>query len=211
MFPDNLHRSVEKRFGAYLPHWSSVNGMYFLTFRLAGSLPIAIQKEVEWQTSDILRTAARTERSLTVDELEQLEELHFRKLDILHHVQGTCFLGEDAIARIVKDALMAFDGSRYRLFAWAIMPNHVHVVLQPFSEWNLQTILHSWKSFSAHKANVALQRKGTFWQPEYYDHLIRNRDDLQRCIDYTWFNSEKADLREWPWRWRRSSSEDLIS
>jgi hypothetical protein len=73
------------------------------------------------------------------------------------------------------------------------------VVFQPLAEHKLATILHAWKSYSAKEANRILQRSGNFWQREYYDHLIRNERELQRCIQYVLNNPKKAGLKNWAW------------
>jgi REP element-mobilizing transposase RayT len=74
----------------------------------------------------------------------------------------------------VADALRHFDGERYRLVAWCVMPNHVHAVVQPAAGHVLEEIVHSWKSFTAHQANKLLGRTGPFWMAEAYDHLVRD-------------------------------------
>lgn len=200
--------NIQRRQGAYLPHWRADNASYFVTFRLAGSLPSSVMHEIEFSRKDILQTADYVKRSLSNHEIDQLEELHFRELDLLRIERGACFLKDDCIARIVADAFRYFDHERYQLFAWSIMPNHVHVVFRPFPDWDASDILHSWKSFTAHAANNILKRTGPFWQKEPYDHLIRNADDLQRCIDYTWSNPEKAGLRAWKWKWKTETTVD---
>ncbi len=196
---------IQKRRGAYLPHWTVHGGSYFVTFRLAGSLPASLIKEIDCLRADIRNTAQRGKRLLTDSEEEVLEELHFKTLDILEHDRKNRILEQDQIAEIVANALMHFDGDRYRLFCWTIMPNHVHVVFQPIGTWQLAQILHSWKSFTANAANKALDRRGSFWQAESYDHLIRNQKDLVRCVEYTWSNPEKAGLMDWRWRWKTPS------
>jgi putative transposase len=103
------------------------------------------------------------------------------------------------VAQLVADTLRKFDDSRYRLFAWCIMPNHVHSVFQPYEPYRLASILHSWKSYSAASANNILKRSGPFWQREYYDYLIRNGDQLDRAIRYTAENPVRAKLKNWKW------------
>jgi REP element-mobilizing transposase RayT len=112
---------------------------------------------------------------------------------------GACFLARPEVGAVVAEALMRFEGVRYRLLAWCVMPNHVHAVLQPFEPFHLSSILHSWKSFSAQKINRILRKKGAFWQREYYDHLIRDGEELGRAIAYTAQNPEKAGFQEWKW------------
>ena len=105
----------------------------------------------------------------------------------------------DNIARIVPEALLHFDGQRYWLHAWSVMPNHVHVVMEPIADHKLSDILHSWKSFTAKAANKILRRKGEFWQPESYDHLIRDQEDFNHAVAYVLSNPIKAGLYDWKW------------
>jgi REP element-mobilizing transposase RayT len=100
---------------------------------------------------------------------------------------------------MLVETLRHFEGARYRLHAWCVMPNHVHVVFQPLGEYKLATILHAWKSYSTHKANRILRRSGILWQREYYDHLIRDEGDLHRCIQYLIHNPGRAGLKNWQW------------
>jgi REP element-mobilizing transposase RayT len=112
---------------------------------------------------------------------------------------GACHLAKEEIAELVATALRYFDGDRYRLHAWCVMPNHVHVVVQPFSAWTLERVLQNWKSFTAKVANRALARTSVFWQQESYDHLIRDTLDYTRAIAYVLMNPEAAKLRNWRW------------
>jgi REP element-mobilizing transposase RayT len=99
--------------------------------------------------------------------------------------------------------LRHFDEQRYRLFAWCIMPNHVDVVLELFPGHHLSNIVHSWKSFTAKRAQRITGVDGSFWQREYYDHLIRNDAELERVVRYTAQNPIRAGLHNWPWAWVR--------
>ncbi len=86
-----------------------------------------------------------------------------------------------------------------RLLAWCVMPNHVHVLFSPLREHTLDAILHSWKSYSARKANALLGRTGPFWQREYFDHLVRDQSSLRRITQYIQDNPKRAGLLDWPW------------
>jgi len=112
---------------------------------------------------------------------------------------GACVLARPDIAVVVARSLAAFAGTRYRLFAWCIMPNHVHVVLQPSDAWSLSRIIHSWKSFTATRANELLKRTGEFWQREYCDHLMRDSKDFTRLVRYVLENPARAGLHNWLW------------
>ena len=79
------------------------------------------------------------------------------------------------------------------------MPNHVHVIFQPMQTWTLAKIIHSWKSFTVHRANKLLGRAGEFWQRESYDHLIRDSNEMERISRYIANNPAKAKLGHWAW------------
>jgi len=93
---------------------------------------------------------------------------------------GTCQLAQPEIAELVADALQHFDGERYLLGSFVIMPNHVHALVRPVMGHELSKILHSWKSFTATQANRRLQRTGTFWQEESFDHIVRDEQEPLR-------------------------------
>jgi len=64
---------------------------------------------------------------------------------------GSCFLRKPAIAGMVQESLLTFDSQRYRLLAWVVMPNHVHVLFQPMNGWTVAKIVAAWKKFTARK------------------------------------------------------------
>jgi REP element-mobilizing transposase RayT len=105
------------------------------------------------------------------------------------------------IAEVVADSLRYWDAKKYRLIAWCVMPNHVHVVLRLFPGQELPKVVHSWKTYSAKMANRQLNRSGSFWQREYYDRLVRDGEELERAISYILRNPEQAGLAAWPWAW----------
>jgi len=114
---------------------------------------------------------------------------------------GSCALEDPLIASIVQDALMHFEGRRYHLSAWCIMPNHVHVIVSPIDKWCLSKILYSWKSFTAKESNRLLGRTGTFWERESFDHLIRTTDHWQAFAQYIAQNPVEAGLCSRPEDW----------
>ncbi len=189
------------RHGAHLPHWTREGGVYAATFRLADSLPQPVL--VSWKTErdNIVRNAEQQKRPLSVAEENRLQQLYSQKVEsYLDAGHGECGLRRDGVAKMMAEVLQYFDGKRYDLLAWCIMPNHVHVVLHPLKGFGLPEILHSWKSYSATKANQLLEREGAFWQAEYYDHLIRDEADFRHAVEYVLGNPEKAGVMDWPWR-----------
>jgi REP element-mobilizing transposase RayT len=174
--------------------------VYFVTFRLVDSLPQSVLEAFKAERADILTTAKQQGRDLSPTEQKRLEKLFSERIEShLDAGTGACHLAKPAIAKMVAEALRHFDGSRYRLFAWCVMPNHAHVVFQPLGGHALADILHSWKSFTANQANRVLGRRGEFWRREYYDHLVRDEDDFARIVRYVAENPLKAKLRDWLW------------
>jgi len=188
------------RHGAYLPHWTRERATYAVTFRLADSLPQNVLTEWIQEREEIVAVAAKQGRLLSVSEELRLRTLHSEKVEAyLDAGHGACHLRDPRAAEIVLDEFRHFDGTRYRLHAWCVMPNHAHAVVEPFGPYTLPAILHSWKSYTAKAVNRALSRTGAFWQPEYYDHLIRNEEEFDHALRYVADNPAKAGLTDWPW------------
>jgi len=148
-----------------LPHLKKEGGGYFVTFRLAGTLPANVLQKFKQEREQILQHALAAKRPLTWQEQEELFRWYSARVDAyLDAGHGDCFLRKPEIAKLVADALKFFDGQRYELRAWVVMPNHVHVVVWPRPPETLSGVLHSWKSFTAKEANKVLGRAGEFWQ-----------------------------------------------
>ena len=195
---------VSIRDRGHLPHWEAASATYFVTFRLADSLPQEVLRNILFTRKDIISTAAQMGRGITTSERNRLSKLHSKRIEKwLDGGVGACFLRNASVAKVAANSLRQFDSARYELFAWCIMPNHVHVVFQLLAGNSLAGILHSWKSFSAKRANQILHRSGEFWQREYYDHLIRDAAEFYRVINYVMDNPKRAGLKDWPWVWAR--------
>ncbi len=139
-------------------------------------------------------------RPLTTHEQERLDRIFSDKIEkYLDEGHGRCCLREPRLTKIVADALAFFDGSRYQLYAWCVMPSHVHVVFEPMQGHELPQILHSWKSYTAKEINKVLGGTGQLWEAEYYDHLLRNERDFRAQIDYVLTNPQRAGLKDWKW------------
>jgi REP element-mobilizing transposase RayT len=188
------------RQGAYLPHWTREGATYAITFRLADSLPQSVLKAWVIERDHIIARARSLERDLTKFERDRLDELHSDKIEkYLDAGHGQCLMKDNAVARIVLDAMRFFEGKRHDIIAWCVMPNHVHAVIRPLPGFELPAILKSWKGFSAHEINKLLNRDGPVWQPESYDHLVRDEADFAHCVRYVLDNPTKAGLENWPW------------
>jgi len=102
---------------------------------------------------------------------------------------------------VVASALKHFHTSRYRLCAYVVMNDHVHVVFQPLESWDLSKILHSWRSFSSHWIQRSRKTAGTLWEPGYYDRIVRTEEDLREKVNYILDNPRRrwAELKEYEW------------
>jgi REP element-mobilizing transposase RayT len=200
----------------YLPHVKREGARYFVTFRLADSLPKVVLLKCQSERAEGLRRfhAAQdaAKRLGTAPPkprmLEEIERDYFRKLETyLDRGQGECWLKRPDIANLVANAFRFFDGERYRLDAWVVMPNHVHLVLWPMPNHTLSKIVQSLKRHAAREANKLLDCTGeTFWQPESFDRWIRDDEEHARCCRYVVNNPVKARLCAAPEQWKWSSA-----
>ena len=164
-----------------------------VTFRLAGALPRQVLAELERELQSAPEQTAEAERR--------------RKIEAWLDAEITeQWLAQPSVAHMVEKALLHFDGERYRLAAWVLMPNHAHVLLMPLPPNDLSRILHSWKSFTSHRANRTLGRSGAFWAPDYYDRLVRNDEHFAAAVSYIESNPVKAGLCADAAGWRWSSA-----
>ncbi len=179
----------------YLPHIDGPNLLQFITFRMADSVP---SEQIELWKQEL-----KWREGLDADSPESaaLRKKIENYADAGH---GACHLRVPRVAQMVQDALLHFDGQRYRMIAWCIMPNHVHTLIEPIdAAHSLPSIIHSWKSFTANAANKMLSRTGAFWMEDYFDRYIRDETHLQATLDYIRQNPVKARLvqraEDWPW------------
>lgn len=198
--PKQIFRVGPWRSRGYLPHLDESGLTQHLTFRLADSLPRRVL--AAWEAE--LASVPEKERRKAKD--ERIESW-------LDRGYGACCLKDDRIAEVVEGSLLHFDGERYRLLAWCVMPNHVHAVAETFPGHPLDQVVHSWKSYSATRVNRMLGRSGRFWQTEYYDRFIRDRGHLARVVAYVEHNPvtagmvESADAWRWSSAWRREAND----
>ena len=171
------------RFRGVLPHLEKDGGVYFVTFRAWDAVlrsPDSVPDDASPET-----VAERSEPPLT---------------------RGACVLARPEVAEIVTGCLGHFDGDRYHLAAWVVMPNHAHAIVAPAPPHSLASILHTWKSYSAHRINRLLSLSGPFWERKYFDHLIRSEAALARFVDYVHQNPVSAGLCTRPEEWPASSA-----
>ena len=224
-----------------LPHIQPPGATFFVTFHLAGSLPRHVLQQWRYEKTQFEAEKLRILKLQNNDRIASVEQMifeqkrkWFRKFEkTLDDAQsGPVWLKDDRIAKEVAGSLHYRDGKVYRLDAYCIMANHVHVVFAPLaippSETDtvdlqdetaqtnslcyntLSSIMQSLKGYTARKANQLLGRIGAFWHHESYDHCVRNSSEWRRIITYVLNNPVKAGLidewEKWQWNYYRSAN-----
>ena len=108
---------------------------------------------------------------------------------------GACLLRSDGALAVVTETLNHDDGVKYRIHAYGVMPNHVHVIVEPFDGVSLRTVVQEWKSVIGHHINRLLGRSGALWQADYYNHIIRTAREYGFQMDYVFRNNVVASWR----------------
>jgi REP element-mobilizing transposase RayT len=203
-----LRSGIHER--GYLPHVKREGASYFVTFRLADSLPKEVLSQFEREKAERLRRLNDfTKRGEAInDSEEEIARDLRRKIErYLDRGAGACHLRRPDIAALVTNAMRHFHEQRYLLHEWVVMPNHVHAVVWPMPNHLLSDILKSWKQFSSRRAKkIVGMGKEPFWQPEPYDHWIRNDEEKARIARYIRNNPVTARLCASPEDWRWSSA-----
>jgi REP-associated tyrosine transposase len=180
----------------YLPHYDKPGTLQMLTFRLADAMPS--ERRHEWEA--LVRITDDRERRTKLEAY----------LDLGH---GECVLKDPRCAAAVEEVVLRFDGERYRLAAWVVMPNHVHALVELWTI-TLGELTKAWKGVSAYRVNRLLGRTGPLWQEDYWDRYIRDEEHFRKARRYIESNPVKAGLArmaaEWHWssanpKWRWDS------
>ena len=187
------HGEIGKR-RRNLPHWEQKDTTYFITFRLADAVPQDVLRQWKEEVETWRKFHPEPWDAATKYEYQKrFQQERERWLDRGH---GECLLKKPDVSAIVVDSLRHFDFQRYVIDAFVIMPNHVHVLVQPAKGQSLSDILHSWKSFSGKAINRLLGRTEPVWQEENYDRIVRNFEELERCRNYIARNPGNAKLHD---------------
>ena len=181
---------IERR----LPHWSQSGAIAFITWRTWDSLPAAVIAEwhsernhwlrihgIDPQAADWNAKLQKLNANLRAEFAALLSDRWNGHLDACH---GACPLRRRDLAEIVRDSLLHFDGDRYDLTDFVVMPNHVHLMAAFPNEQAMLDQCESWKHFTASKINRMLRRSGRFWQQDGFDHLVRSQAQFDYLRDY---------------------------
>ena len=156
-----------------LPHIQVENMLHFITFRTYKSVDAYVKK---------------------ISSLELDTKIKQYRLDTYldNSSNGAYFFSEEI--RLMREILFEFDRELYELFSFAIMPNHVHIVLKPLCD--LAEIMQKIKGKSARVLNERLGLQGTFWAKEYYDKVLRDEKQIRTTVEYVMNNPIKVGLED---------------
>jgi type I restriction enzyme R subunit len=189
-----------------LPHWAQAGAITFITWRTDDSIPAPIL--AQWRADRCRWLRARgidpdapdwraqlggLNRALQREFRREFSERWHNELDACH---GACVLRQCELAQIVADSLRHFDGERYLLTDFVVMPNHIHLLAAFRDEPAMLAQCESWKHFTAVRINRCLARKGRFWEQDGFDHLVRTEEHFAYFRRYIAENPLKARLRE---------------
>jgi REP element-mobilizing transposase RayT len=177
----------------YLPHFDGREIPQFVSLHLFDSIPATVLE--------------RWERELDIANAEADRILLQRRIEkYLDQGYGQAFMKDYRVAEMIQNVLFRSDGQKYRLSAWVIMPNHIHLLATRFENYTLADIMQTLKSITSHKANRILKRTGQFWMPDYFDRYIRNAEHFSNTVRYIENNPVKARLCSRLEDWRFSSA-----
>jgi len=181
----------------HLPHWQLDGAVYWVTFRLADSVPQALLREWQAKRAEWLDAYPQPWDAEVLDEYNKLFGDKFEKW--LDDGMGSRALARADVKNIVRECLLFSDGTRHTLHAAVIMPTHVHCLLEPHDGWKLPQLLKSIKGISANKINKLLGKNGTFWQDESFDHIVRSELQYDHYLMYIKENPARAGLKADEW------------
>jgi REP element-mobilizing transposase RayT len=211
----------------HLPHWQPAGKVFFVTFRLFGSLPKKVIDRIREDAERIRKQPSRPKETSVQresDDSKRIFAIYEKALDEILQRSDTdppLWLADGRVAGIVQQAIRHRDERAFVLHRYAIMPNHVHLLIKPLPEGeeavsagqdqdadeisyrSLKSIMGGLKQHTARQANRVLGRSGPFWQQEYYDHWVRTDEEYYRVIRYIDRNPVVAGLcadpAHWPW------------
>ena len=194
---DSPHKDLLREAGwhtrGYLPHFDGCASPQTITLHLADAVPAKVIEN--WRRE--LRTLNDEQRIIILNQrIERYADQGY----------GECHLRHPAVAKLVQDSLLKFDGIKYDLFGWCVMPNHEHSLMTRLEDAELEVIMQAHKSYTAHQANKLIKRKGRLWMVEYYDRLIRDQKHFYNALRYIENNPVKAGLCKKPSHWPYTSA-----
>jgi len=174
----------------YLPHLDSPELIQAVTFRLGDAVPKSV---VDGWKRELERDSKPQQDRILRERIARFEDAG----------HGACHFRNPSHASILQNALLHFDGDRYRLLEWCVMPNHAHILVHGPEGSRLGDLVKTWKTFSAREINRLLGTEGSLWAKDYHDRYIRDEKHLASARAYIRNNPVKAGLclkaEDWQW------------
>ncbi len=193
-----------------LPHWAQAGAVCFVTWRVGDSLPLALQDRLNQDRQRILRDNGLDPCGDWKERLGKLPAAVRGRVQwalflawdgYLDVGRGACVLKRPELSALVARSLLHFDGDRYVLTDYVVMPNHVHFLVAFRDEESLLRQCTSWKHYTAREINRHLNESGEFWQVDQFDHLVRSPEQFGHYRRYIADNPRRARLRAGDYRW----------
>jgi type I restriction enzyme R subunit len=194
------------------PHWSQAGAVVFITFRTNDSIPRAVIEQWEAEKQEWMRRHGKDNGKhwyLLAEELSERDRADFQKTfnrcreEFLDTCHGRRLLRRPELSQIVADSLLHFDGQRYRMGDFVVMPNHVHLLAVFPTAEAMKAQCDSWLHYTAARINSLIGESGKFWQQEPFDHLVRSPEQYEYLRKYIANNPHKASLRLGEYHYRR--------
>lgn len=186
-------RCMETYTHRMLPHMHREGARQFITWRCADALPAEVLRQIQSETDALPESERKQQRASRIE-------------SFLDQGLGACPLRANSVGLLVRDHIISLADELFDLHDYVIMPNHVHVLLTPHEGVGLAKMMQRIKGGSAFLANQALNQRGTFWQAEYFDRMIRDDRHAERVAQYIRYNPVKAGLCNRPEDWPLSSA-----
>jgi len=166
-----------------LPHIQLPDSILFITWRLAFDLPKHSKGDVSDIESSFLEAFSQYDSLLDKSESARID------------------ISREPYLSITKQAIHHYAGKRYELYAFCIMPNHLHLIVKPMLKditnyYSLNEITLSIKSYTAHAIKKFNKHIDKVWQTESYDHVIRDEKELLKLLEYVINNPVEAGLAD---------------
>jgi putative transposase len=196
----------------FRPHWTQAGAVVFITFRAHDSIPREVLQRWEREKQDWLKTRghdAAKHWSVVLPTLTEKDRADFYmqfnrcREDFLDTCHGRCLLRRPELARIVANSLLHFDGKRYRMGDFIVMPTHVHLLAAFATADAMTKQCDSWLHFTAFQINRVIGENGKFWQQEPFDHLVRSLEQYEYLRQYIADNPRKARVKPGEYLYRR--------
>jgi len=189
-----------KRFWrSQLPHWEVESGIYFITLRCAGSLP----RDVNVRLREIQENLASIQPNSP--QFADLQRRYFRTVEkYSDRGSGFCPFRSKACCQAVTASFDDLAVAGWTIRHYSIMPNHIHLLASTdVGATDMQEVWQRWKGRTAHRSNHLLERKGSFWQRDWFDRVSRSESETERMIRYIRNNPVAAglvnDWQDYPW------------